>query len=216
VLPQFVELQAQLVHDSTSCQFLPFNSGNNVDRKREQTLIRLAQRGDAQAFAELYRAHVDQIFRYIQYRVDNTPIAEDLTSDVFVRALEGLADYEQRSVPWLAWLYRIAHARVVDYYRHIKRTGDHEDVDDLEIGTDDDLDASLVSLYENSAIRVALEKLTDEQQQVILMRFVEGHSLEKTAEILDKTTGAIKALQHRALQALSRTLQKQGFKTTND
>ncbi len=185
-----------------------------MDRKREQSLIQSAQRGDAQAFAELYRAHVDQIYRYIQYRVDNTTIAEDLTADVFVRALEGLSGYEDRSNPWLAWLYRIAHARVVDHYRRVQRTGEHEDLEDLELGTEDDLDSSLMSTYESSAVQLALGTLTDDQQQVIMLRFVEGYSLEKTAELMDKTTGAIKALQHRALQSLSRALNRQGFQSS--
>jgi RNA polymerase sigma-70 factor (ECF subfamily) len=176
-----------------------------VERKREQALIRLAQRGDTQAFAQLYRAYVDNIYRYIYFRVNAIPVAEDLTADVFMKALEGLPRYQDRAVPFLGWLYRIAHARLVDYYR---RSRQHEDIDALELGIVQDLDAPLMAEH----VRTALHTLTDEQQQVVILRFVEGRSLQETAELLGKTEGAIKTMQHRALQSLARALQRQGFK----
>src|SRR5258708_30506478 len=85
-----------------------------VDRKQELALIEAAKKGDSRAFTELYRANVDQIYRYIYYRVFSVPVAEDLTSDVFIRALEGLKTYQDRSMPLLESLYRTAHARLVD------------------------------------------------------------------------------------------------------
>ncbi len=183
-----------------------------MDRKREQALIQLAQRGDSQAFAELYNAYVDNIYRYIFYRVNTVTIAEDLTADVFIHALEGLPTYEDRSSPLLAWLYRIAHARLVDYYRRAERAGQHESIDDVELGFDEDLDSSIMTMHQADQIQAALQTLTDEQQQVIIFRFMEGYSLEKTAEVMGKTTGAIKSMQLRALNALSRALERQGFK----
>ncbi len=183
-----------------------------VDRKREQELIQRAQRGDSQAFAELYDAYVDNIYRYIFFRVSVAEAAEDLTADVFMHALEGLAGYQDRSTPLLAWLYRIAHARLVDYYRRTQRAGPRESIEDIDLGTEDDLDGSLMSLHQSDQLQAALRTLTEEQRQVIILRFVEGYSLEKTAEVLGKTTGAIKSMQLRALNALSRALERQGFK----
>jgi RNA polymerase sigma-70 factor, ECF subfamily len=183
-----------------------------VDRKREQGLIQLAQRGDSQAFAELYNAYVDNIYRYIFYRVNVAAVAEDLTADVFMHALEGLPNYQDRSVSLLAWLYRIAHARLVDYYRRTERAGPHENIDEIELGFEEDLDSPIMTLHQTDHIQAALRTLTGEQQQVIILRFMEGHSLEKTAELLGKTTGAIKSMQLRALNALSRALERQGFK----
>src|SRR5690606_16882833 len=84
-----------------------------LDRVEERRLLRLAQKGDADAFAELYRANVQTIFRYIYHRVNDNHLAEDLTGDVFTRALEGLAGYREQGKPFVAWLYRISHARVV-------------------------------------------------------------------------------------------------------
>jgi RNA polymerase sigma-70 factor, ECF subfamily len=183
-----------------------------VDRKREQALIQLAQRGDSQAFAELYNAYVDNIYRYIFYRVNVTTIAEDLTADVFMHALEGLPSYQDRSAPLLAWLYRIAHARLVDYYRRTERAGQHENIDEIELGFEEDLDNSIMTTHQIDHIQAALRTLTADQQQVIILRFMEGYSLEKTAELMDKTTGAVKSMQLRALNALSRALERQGFK----
>ncbi len=183
-----------------------------MERKREQALIRLAQRGDAQAFAELYRAYVDNIYRYIYFRVNAVPVAEDLTADVFMKALEGLPGYQDRATPFLGWLYRIAHARLIDYYRRSRHAGQHEDIDSIELGAEHDLDGPLVSEHQSEHMRTALRTLTPEQQQVVILRFVEGRSIEETAELLGKTEGAIKTMQHRALQALGRALQEQGFK----
>lgn len=181
----------------------------HMNRQREKALIQAAQRGDRRAFAELYRACVDKIYRYIYYRVDSEETAEDLTSEVFVRMLEGLPTYEDRAAPLLVWLYRIAHARVVDHYRRSRRHV--EDLDAIEIGIEPDMDEPLLHDYRADQIRMAITTLTDSQRQVIIMRFIEGYNLETTARILSKTVDAIKALQYRALQALGQALQRQGF-----
>lgn len=185
-----------------------------VDRKRERELIEAAQRGDTRAFAALYRAYVDKIYRYILYRVDSAETAEDLTSDVFLRVLEGLPSFQYRSVPLLVWLYRIAHDRVIDHYRRSKRSQRDEPIDDLELSgaDDDDLDAPLLAQYDTQHILGAIRTLTDTQRQVIIFRFVEGYNLENTARLLDKTVDAVKAMQYRALQALGKALHEQGYR----
>jgi RNA polymerase sigma-70 factor (ECF subfamily) len=88
-----------------------------VDRVEEKRLLQAARGGDRDAFATLYRANVQTIYRYIAYRVNDTQLAEDLTGDVFIRALQSMASYKDQGKPFKAWLYRIAHARVVDHYR---------------------------------------------------------------------------------------------------
>jgi RNA polymerase sigma-70 factor, ECF subfamily len=182
-----------------------------VDIKREQALIRAAQAGDESAVSELYQAYVDNIYRYIFYRIDNHHTAEDITAEVFVRFVEGLSAYQDRNIPLLAWLYQIAHARLVDHYRQSQRVGQESDLDNVVVSTEDDLDGDLMTNYHQEKVREALTNLTPEQQQVILLRFIEGYSVQKTAEVLGKTAGAIKVMQHRALQALSRALAKQGI-----
>ncbi|RMF49948.1 MAG: sigma-70 family RNA polymerase sigma factor [Chloroflexota bacterium] len=182
-----------------------------MERQREQALIKAAQRGDQNAFAALYRAYVDKIYRYILLRVESAQTAEDLTAEVFLRMLESLPKYEDRSTPLLVWLYRIAHARVIDHYRRYRRTAEQAALDSVEIRTDLDLDSGLVSQYRADQLRAALSQLTDSQRQVIILRFVEGYNLEATAQVMNKTVDAIKALQYRALQALAAALRAQGY-----
>ncbi len=182
-----------------------------MERQREQALIRAAQRGDQNAFAALYRAYVDRIYRYILFRVESAQTAEDLTAEVFLRMVEGLPSYEDRNMPLLVWLYRIAHARVVDHYRRYKRTAEQASLDSVEIRADLDLDSDLVSSYRADQLRIALSHLTDAQRQVVILRFIEGYNLEATAQAMNKTVDAIKALQYRALQALAAALRAQGY-----
>jgi RNA polymerase sigma-70 factor (ECF subfamily) len=186
---------------------LPFAKAGTVDRNREQALIQAAKRGDSEAFTELYNAYVDRIYHYIYARVSTVHAAEDLTGDVFVRVLEGLPTYEDRSTPILAWMYRIAHARVIDYYRRSRYANNDESLDTVQVGVEYDFDGPLMSNYETETVRTALRNLKAEHQEVIMLRFVEGYSLEMTAELLGKNITAIKSLQYRAVQALSRALQ---------
>jgi RNA polymerase sigma-70 factor, ECF subfamily len=182
-----------------------------VDRKRESTLIKAAKSGDKRALSALYRANVDKIYRYIFYRVENAEVAQDITSEVFLRMVESFPSYEDRSVPLLVWLYRIAHARVVDHYRRGKKRANDESLETLEIGDFPDLDTGLISQYKSSQLQKALLALTDSQRQVILLRFVEGLNLEQTSQAMSKTVDAIKAMQYRALHTLAQALKAQGY-----
>jgi RNA polymerase sigma-70 factor, ECF subfamily len=192
------------------------HEATTVDRKREEALINASQQGDTEAFTELYHAHVDPVYRYIYYRVGSDSVAEDLTADVFVRALESLPSFEQRSVPLLAWLYRIAHARVIDYYRRARQTRQQEDIEAVEVGVEYDLDGALMAAHRRDVVQAALRTLNEEQQQVIILRFIEGHSLETTAELLGKTISSVKSHQYRAVRALCKELQSQGLESDDE
>ncbi|MGQ9888111.1 MAG: sigma-70 family RNA polymerase sigma factor [Aggregatilineales bacterium] len=182
-----------------------------MERGDEQRLIRRAQRGDAEAFAELYRAYVQVIFRYIAARVNDLQLAEDLTGDVFTKALEGLGSYRDRGRPFLAWLYRIARARVIDHYRQVGRRPSETSVDDQPLPVESGLDAGLARRQAAQALRAAIAGLTDDQQRVIILRFVEGYRVDEVAAILGKQPNAIKALQFRALRALAGKLERAGI-----
>ncbi len=197
-----------------------FLSGNSMKRQvtiqpdQEQRLIYAAQHGDEQAFSALYNAYVDPIYRYIMLRVNHTEVAQDLTADVFLRVVEGLPSYEYRGLPFLAWVYRIAQARVMDSFRqasHPVETPVHEA---LNLSIEDDIDGALMAAEQRAKVQAALGALTPEQQQVICLRFTEGYDLQTTAALLGKTVGAVKLLQHRALRALSKALQDHD--TTSD
>lgn len=186
-------------------------SGGRSSRKREEEarLIQRAKQGDKEAIGELYQRHVDAIYRYIWARVRETPVAEDLTGSVFLRALEALPTYESSGKPFLAWLYRIAYARVVDYWRQQERRTEVPLLETLAArGPQPDEVLEAEADWERAMKLVA--HLTDDQQDVLILRFIGEMSLAEVAETLGKTLGATKALQHRALAALARMLERQG------
>jgi RNA polymerase sigma-70 factor, ECF subfamily len=182
-----------------------------VERVDEGRLLRRAQQGNADAFAQLYRANVQAIYRYIYHRVNDVHLAEDLTGDVFTRALKSMATYRDQGKPFVAWLYRIAHARVVDFYRMSDRRPPESDVEAEPIAVITDMDQALLRRQAAKVLREAISALTDEQQQVIILRFIEGQRIETVAEIMGKNANAIKALQHRALRSLAGRLERSGF-----
>lgn len=175
-----------------------------VDVRR---LIVRAQSYDEEALSTLYREYADLVYRYIYYRVGEQTVAEDLLSDVFVRVLQDLPGYRDTGAPFEAWLYRIAHARVVDYYRRqqVRRT---TPLDHRQMADDNVNPAAQIGEKENAwRVQEALNHLTSDQQQVISLRFSAGYTSEQVAKVLNKTEGAVKALQHRALAALRRLLE---------
>jgi RNA polymerase sigma-70 factor (ECF subfamily) len=172
----------------------------------QEQLIQRAKAGDSQAVSRLYRLHAQMIYRYIAYRVPTTADAEDLTSEVFMRMLEGLASYEITSVPFEAWLYRIASHRIADFFR--KRSRQQTDVELHDSVTDDNPlpEDSLQKRQEFRRLRSALSILTQEQQDILILRFMENKSHQEVAEILGKSPSAIRTMQHRALVRLSQLL----------
>lgn len=167
-----------------------------------ETLVERARRGDTEAVAALYRLHAPAIFRYIAYRVPTEEDAEDLTAEVFVRMVEGLPSYRSAGVPFEAWLYRIAAARVADFYRRAGRHGQTELFESLP----DEAplpEERLEERHEIAALKRALERLPEEQQTILLLRFVERKSHREVAAILGKSENAIKTLQYRALNRLA-------------
>lgn len=185
-----------------------------MKRAEERLLIQRAQQGDEEAFARLYQAYVQEVYRYVYQRVSDAHTAEDITGDVFTKAVEGLPTYEDRGQTWLAWLYRIAHARVVDYYRRRDRRPKDSDIEFAQLASDEDMDAPLLHKDISDALHSALNQLTDEQRDVIILRFIEGKRIEVVAHLMGKKPNAIKALQHRALKAMAVRLERAGFDAT--
>jgi RNA polymerase sigma-70 factor (ECF subfamily) len=171
----------------------------------ETTLVQRARRMERAAISALYHRHVQAIYRYIYYRVGDAHMAEDLTAEVFLRVIEGLPDYELRGVPFVAWLYRIAQARIADHFRQQQRRG----AVDIREDWPSDEETLLVKVersFRQVKLREAINQLTPDQQHVIILKFIEGLNNAEAAQILDKTEGAVKSLQHRALNALRRLI----------
>ena len=153
----------------------------------------------------LYDRYVEAVYRYVYYRVRNDADAEDLVSDVFMRALRAIPRYEPR-VAFLAWLYRIARNAVIDRARRSRTQISFEDAL-AHPGVDQvvEPEATILALSDKTAVREALSKLTPLQQEVIVLRFVEGYSTQEIAGLVGKREGTIRGIQFRALEAL-RTL----------
>jgi RNA polymerase sigma-70 factor (ECF subfamily) len=172
----------------------------------ERQLVLQAQDGDAEAFGRIYDGYVERIYRFVFFRVDDQQTAEDITSQVFLKAWSNLDRFEFTRTPYIAWLYTIAHNTVIDHYRTRKITTALEDVqlsqpDDAEV-VENQIDLTV----EMKTIKVAMQNLTDDQQQVLHLRFIEGMSNTEIAQQLGKREGAIRALQMRGLQALAKQL----------
>lgn len=176
-----------------------------VPAAREDALVARARRGDAEAFGGLYELHLDRIYRYVYYRVGSANEAEDLTELVFLKAWEAIRRYESRGLPFSAWLYRMAHNAVVDHYRAARPTTPIDETFDLE-DESQNLVGTLEASVDREELRQAIRRLNSDQQQVILLRFVEELSHAEVARIVGKSEGAVRVIQHRALGVMSRFL----------
>ena len=177
-------------------------------------LVERAQQGDNEAFGLIYDRYVDTVFRFIYFRVGNRPLAEDLTSDTFLRAFKRLSSFTWQGRDPGAWLVTIARNLVADHFK----SGRYR----LEVTTGDVLDADrtdapearpenvVVDYLTNVALLTAVKQLNPEQQECIVLRFLKGCSVAETAQAMGKQEGAIKALQYRAVRALARLL-PEGF-----
>ena len=172
----------------------------------EQALVQASQSGDADAFARLYDAYLARVYRYVYFRVSDKQVAEDIASDVFLRAWENLKRYRIGSSPFIAWLYRIAHNAVIDYHRKKKPETLLQAVAVENMAAADKMEDRLELKLESEQLRRSLHHLTDEQQQVIILKFIGGLSTQEIARQMGKRQGAVRALQMRALQTLANVL----------
>ena len=172
------------------------------DNTRIRQLIKRAKRGDSEAVSTIYQLHVDMIYRYVAYRVGSEVDAEDLTAEVFVKMVEGLPRYKDTGAPFEAWLYRIASARVADFYRYRGRRPVEELSETIAEGSPLP-EERLLTQQETSELRSALGQLGEDEQRVLILRFVERRSHQEVAIILDKSVSAVKSIQHRALVRLA-------------
>ena len=167
----------------------------------DAALVLAAKAGDASAFGELYERYRDAIYRFCLARTGTSHDAEDLTADVFVKAMKSLDRYQDRGLPFAAFLYRIARNAAIDRSRTLKQP---LSVDGLlvEPSSKQDVEHEAALAVEKSILLAALSKLKPEHRDVITMRFIEGYAALEVAQLLGKTEGAIRTLQHRALERL--------------
>jgi len=176
---------------------------------REEDLVRRAQRREPEAFGQLYEEHFDRIYRYVILRVRNQADAEDITQQVFLKALENIGSYRWRGMPFASWLFRIAHNLVVDHWKKKNRQKVEavapEEIDEMAASPDDP--ATLAELkFDVKQLATACEQLSDGQREIISLRFAGGLSVAESAKVMGKSEGAVKVLQHAALVRLRRIL----------
>jgi RNA polymerase sigma-70 factor (ECF subfamily) len=172
----------------------------------ERRLVEQAKSGDAEAFGQLYDACFDRVYRFIFFRVSDVPTAEDLTSQVFLKAWQNLGRYRPNG-PILAWLYVIARNTVIDHYRTFKQTVSLDEAAPL-VAQDAKLDELVEFQSEMKSLQESLQYLTEEQQEVLILKFIAEFDTDQIARRMGKSEGAIRALQMRALQALSKVMKK--------
>lgn len=172
----------------------------------EERLVRRAQQ-EPEAFAQLYEEYFDKIYRYIAIRVGNEAEAEDLTQQVFLKALKSIPSFRWKGIPFSAWLYRIAHNQVVDYLRR-KTKHATESLDGMVKATvsDDNPQLEFERKVDIEQLLLATKRLTGAQREVISLRFTSELSIAEVARIMGKSEGAVKALQHSAIVALRKVL----------
>ncbi len=173
-------------------------------------MVELVQGGDHEAFSRLYDIFIDPIYRYIYYRV-NSSDAEDLVETVFLKVWENIRQYKSKKKSFSAWVFRIAHNLVVDYYRAAKDRNFEEL--DMQIADQDRQHnpiKTVQNILDNQTLKIALRKLKKPYRDLVVYKFINELSNKEIAEILGKSEGSLRILQFRALKALKKELADMG------
>ncbi|HIV57623.1 MAG TPA: sigma-70 family RNA polymerase sigma factor [Candidatus Stackebrandtia faecavium] len=191
------------------------SSGEETGSAEVRYLVAKAQEGDVEAFGGIYDQYNDTVFRYIFFRVGNRQLAEDLCSETFLRALRRINSFTWQGRDFGAWLVTIARNLVADHfksgrYRLEKATAEVLDADRVERNPEGNPEATACERLTNETLLKAVRELNPDQQECIVLRFLQGFTVAETAKVMKKNEGAIKALQYRAVRTLARLL-PEGF-----
>ena len=180
---------------------------DDPERDRVNALVTLAQQGDAEAFGLVYDRYVDQIYRYLYYRVGSHALAEDLTSETFLRALRRIDSFTYTGKDIGAWFTTIARNLVTDHVKssRFKLEVSTADMLDADRG-DDGIETQVIERLRDAALLDAVRRLKPEQQECIVLRFLQGLSVAETSGVMGRSEGAVKQLQLRAVRALAKLL----------
>jgi RNA polymerase sigma-70 factor, ECF subfamily len=179
-------------------------AGDSTDHVRQ--LVERAQHGEREALEELYLLHFDRIYSYLHMSVGNRHDAEDLTTQTFLKMLESITKFRWQSAPFSAWLFRIAHNLAMDHFRASRRWQPEENVPEQPGEEGPSAEAEAMQVIGRQSMLELIENLSDEQQQVLTLKFVFNFPNADVATILGKTEGAVKSLQHRALVSLQKQI----------
>ena len=171
----------------------------------EENIVRRAQQQDEEAFTTLYEEYFDKIYRYVTLKIGDRVEAEDVAQQVFVKALKSISSFKWKGVPFSAWLFRIAHNLVVDYFRKTKRYATTPLVDTMR-SNDIDPQIAVERKMDVEQVLLATKQLTEAQREVISLRFASELPVAQVARVMGKSEGAVKALQHSAIVSLRKVL----------
>ena len=183
------------------------SEADQAEASRLIALVELARGGDSEAFGMLYDHYNASVYRFIYYRVGSVALAEDLTSETFFRALRSMSSFKWQGKDFGAWLMTIARNLTADHYKAGRTRLEFatEDMGAHDSATDGPENAVLASLT-NEALLQALGELPTEQQECLIMRFLQGLSIAETAKVLGRSDGAVKQLQLRGVRNLAKLL----------
>lgn len=169
----------------------------------DHQLLKSAKDGDTEAFGFLYERYAERVFRFLFAHLDNRLDAEDLTEEVFLRVWRSLPNFREQGVPFLAFIFRIARNALIDHYRRSGQTKNQVSIEEITVrdGNPGPIESAISSL-EREELRISLEQLREDYRTVLVLRFLSELSPEETAQVMGRSTGAIRVLQHRALLAL--------------
>jgi RNA polymerase sigma-70 factor (ECF subfamily) len=165
-------------------------------------LIDRAKRGDTDAISKLYECHQVGIYRYFYYRTGDTQVADDLTSETFLRMINSLSGYQYQGVAFQAWLFQIARNLLNDYYRKMGVRNDTELEENIMEDPHTPSSRPVEHALNSVMLQKALNELSVDQRDVIVMRFITGMPISEVAQALDRSEDAVKGLQRRALATL--------------
>jgi RNA polymerase sigma-70 factor (ECF subfamily) len=172
----------------------------------DEQVIKQVKNGDAEAYGMLYEQYTEVIFRYVYSHLEGRLDAEDLTEEIFLRAWRALPKYDERGLPFSAFLFRIARNSLIDYYRQRKSV---QSIEDIELQSHEPGPEEMVETYiTNHNLRETIGKLREDYRNVLIFRFLSGLSPEETAQVMQRSVGAVRVLQHRALSALKDLMER--------
>jgi len=174
--------------------------------RTEAQLLEQAKRFDPDALRALHNRLYEPVYRYVHFKVSDPQASEDLTSEVFLRVLEALKKGKTWKTTPDAWIFGIARNVVADHYRKTGRRNEVALDERLTMPDEQSPTKRIVVAEQHEELAQAITSLTDEQRDVVLLRFMEGLSINDVAKAMGKTPGAVKGLQHRALRVLSETM----------
>ncbi|HJZ48615.1 MAG TPA: RNA polymerase sigma factor [Roseiflexaceae bacterium] len=172
-------------------------------------LVARLKANDDEAYREVVARYGDPLYGYIYSITGDHHLSEDVIGETYLRMVEKIDSYRFYGAPFKAWLYRIAHNLAINALKRARRGAGDAAIEDASVTADDPATA-LDARLEAEDLRLALAELTEEQQQVVLLRFVAGQSPGEVAQMLEKTENAVKQMQFRALRSLGRLLTARG------